>query len=239
MLALIGVVMNGTLVFALFTAGVAEAFTNGDMDAVSGAIFAPLVTLSTNRLSGQGLEGTFFLWADAFMIEAAGAAFISLQALLHDVGIINRDDCLFTRITAITTQDVVWSGAAVDTIFVAGFALTLIIVFGEGTFFDTKRTVPYMAASTAITGPRTKALALAFFVAVFADLIAGIIDPERCIAAIDARFTQSVGFAGQTLCRSGTPATVWSTFGMANKAFGAALFLVAVLLQQDVVLWCS
>ena len=42
--------------------------------------------------------------------------------------------------------------------------------------------------------------------------------PERCIAAIDACFTQSIGFAGETFRRSGTPAAIRSTFGVADKA---------------------
>ena len=174
---LVRIVLHGTMVFTLFAAGIAQAFADGDVDAISGAVLASLMALSANRLPGQRFEGTLFLRADKFVIKSTGATFICLQTLFHDVRVVHGDDGLFTGIASITTQDVVRSCATADTVFMTGFTLALIVVLGQGTFFDTEGPVSNMTADAAITLPGTEALALTFLVALFADLIASVIDP--------------------------------------------------------------
>lgn len=65
-----------------------------------------------------------------------------------------------------------------------GFTLALIVVLGEGALFDTERPVSHMTTNAAITRPGTETFTLTFLVAVFADLIASIIDAV-CVCSGD------------------------------------------------------
>lgn len=141
----IDIMIYGTFGRTLLILDVAVTLlANLTVKTITCTFFALNMTRSTQGLSfqveifeviGSGLA------RNPVQVEAFGAVFRGLQTLIDEVGVLRVEDGPFARIATIGSDGVFGAFAASNAIFVARFALAVVVILAVGTLLDAERAV--------------------------------------------------------------------------------------------------